>query len=312
VRAHRVWAALALVGALSALAAGCGDEEKERRARGQIGYEKPSPFDRDLNAAELDSMRAMKVTHHVTRDEYWAGQGGVVANDRFEVWYSLRKINVFDAMAVLKLMDGARAKVETTFGRAPSEKLVVLCAPSLEVFRRSTGRDWWHYSLIKGDTISMQTPTTLFTRGLLHFGAAHEYNEWALGRLSAGKAPHWVGEGMAAYLAGESPAFFDQRREYVNRPLRMAPGEVEKVLRKDNDRIPARMATYNAYLMVEHLIQKRGMPAVAAFVLALGEEKDADAASRRIFGAAYDDVIAEAGGWSEPAAPVVAPSAVPR
>jgi hypothetical protein len=296
---------LALLGAMAAAAAGCGDDEKERRARGQIGYEMPPAFDRSLTGSELDSLRTMKVTHNITRDEYWEKRGGVVANDRLEVWYTERKARVLEAMGVLKLMDEARTKTRETFGRVPPEKLVVLCAPSLEVFRRSTGRDWWHYALIKGDTISFQTPLTLHTRGLLRFAAPHEYHEWALGRLTAGKAPRWVVEGVSAYLAGENPVFVDQRKEYVNRPLRMKPDDVERILTRDNDRVPARMATYNAYLMVEHLIQNRGMPAVAAFVLALGEEPDPDAAARRVFGTSYDAVLEEACGWGEPPPPAM-------
>jgi hypothetical protein len=42
------------------------------------------------------------------------------------------------------------------------------------------------------------------------------------------------------------------------------------------------------------------MPAVAAFMLALPQEKDANAASQRIFKKSYDDVLAQASAWTEP------------
>jgi len=301
-RARRAWMALGIVAALAAAAAGCGDKEPDR------ADVIPTEADRNLNHTEADSLRAMMATHGVTRDEYWSEQGGVVASDRFEVWYSQRRVKVLEAMAVLKLMDEERVKAEKVFGRVPQERVVVVCAPSLEVYRSATGRDWWHYSLIKGDTISIQTPMLLFTRGLLAVAAQREYDEWAVGKLAAGRAPRWVTEGMASYLSNERPVLEDQRKEYAKDPLRMEPEEIEKALQKDNDRLPVRKATYNAYLMVNQLVEKHGMPAVASFVVALGEEPDANAAAQRAFGTSYDAVLADARGWPEPPAPVVAPA----
>ena len=300
--AHRPWIALVLFAALAA-AAGCGDKEggADKNAPA-FKYEKPPEYDRGLNQAELDSMRAMKLTHRVSRDEYWEEKGGVLASDRFEVWYSSRRIYVLQAMAVLKLMDQAADRAQTTFGRIPAERLVVLCAPTMDVFRQSTGRDWWQYSLVKGDTLSFQTPMTLYMRKLLNTAAQREYCAWALGKLSGGNAPRWVVTGMASYLAGERSVLQEQSREYATEELRMDVKKIEKTLANDNDRIPVRQATYNAYLMVNQLVQRRGMPAVASFVLALAEEPTPDAAARRVFSQSYDEVLADAGAWTEPAA----------
>jgi hypothetical protein len=92
-----------------------------------------------------------------------------------------------------------------------------------------------------------------------------------------------------------------QRKEYAQEPLRMDIKDIEKQLRNENDRIPARRAMYNAYLMVNQLVETNGMPSVAAFMLAIPEEKDANAAAQRIFSKSYDDVVAQAQSWKEPA-----------
>jgi hypothetical protein len=293
----RVWVALVLTVAVAAVSS-C-DKNKEQQAQ-NFNYEKPPEVDRALNQTELDSLRSMKITHHVTRDEYWDMKGGVVANDRLEIWYSSRKIFVLQAMAVLKQMDMMADQVKKTFGKVPSQRLIVLTAPDLATFQRSTGKDWWHYSLIKGDTLSMQTPMTLYMRGLLPVAARREYCRWALGHFTQGKAPQWLVWGMAAYLGNERDVFRGQRKEYATQPLRMDLNEINQALEKENDRIPTRRAMYNAYLMVNQLVEANGMPSVAAFVLAFGEEKDANAASQRVFKKSYDEVLAQAQAWKEP------------
>jgi hypothetical protein len=293
---QRVWVALAIAAALAAVSS-CGDKNQQAQ---KFNYEKPPEADRGLNQTELDSLRSMKITHHVTRDDYWDMKGGVIANNRFEVWYSSRKIYVLQAMAVLKQMDQVADIIQKSFGKIPSEKLIVLTAPNLETFQKATGKDWWNYSFIKGDTLSMQTPMTLYMRGLLQVAARREYSRWALGRLTQGKAPEWVVWGMAAYLGGERDVFRGQRKEYAKKPLRMDVKDINKELAKESDRIGTRQALYDAYLMVNQLVETNGMPAVAAFILALPEEKDADAASRRIFSKSYDEVVAQAQTWQEP------------
>ncbi len=295
---QRVWVALAIMAALAA--ASCGEKKNQQQAQ-QFDFEKPPETDRGLNQTELDSLRSMKITHRVTRDDYWDMKGGVIANDRFEVWYSSRKIYVLQAIAVLKQMDQVADQIQKSFGRIPSQKLVVLCAPNLATFQKATGKDWWHYSLIKGDTLSLQTPMTLYMRQLLKVASRREYSRWVMQNFTQGKAPEWLTWGMAGYLGGERDVFRGQRKEYAKEPLRMDKvDEINSVLRKDKDRIPVRRALYNAYLMVNQLVETNGMPAVAAFILAIPEEKDLDAAAQRVFSKSYDEVLAQARAWTEP------------
>lgn len=297
---------------LAALLAACGEKSDETstdpKKNPAFDIEKPPELDRGLNQTELDSLRSMKTTHRIVRDEYWDMQGGVLANDRLEVWYPLRKTYVLQGMGVLKQMDQVADQIKKSFGALPEEKLVVVCAPNLDTFKRATGRDWWHYSLIKGDTLSMQTPMTLFMRGLLTVAARQEYSRWALGRMTNGKAPQWLVWGTAVYLANGRDVLRGQRKEYTKFPFRMEIDDIENHLANEKDRIDTRRATYNAYLMVEHLVQTHGMPAVATFILALGEG-DADAAAQRAFSKPYSEMLAQALAFKEP--PVEVPESTP-
>jgi hypothetical protein len=304
---RRVWAALAMLGVFAA--ASCQKKDGHDHSQETFDYEKPPEFDRALNQSEIDTMRAMKITHHVTRDEYWDLKGGVIANDRVEVWYANRKIYVLQAMAVLKQMDMMADEIQKAFGRIPEEKLVVVCAPDLKTFRTVTGLDWWHYGRIKSDTLSIQTPMTLFMRGLLHAAARREYCRWALGHFTGGRAPQWVLWGGSSYLAREREVLREMSREYMTKELRMSVEDINRNLAEESDRIETRRAMYNAYLMMNQLVETNGLPSVAAFILALGEEADPDAAAQRAFSKSYADVMAQAEQWKQPEPPSTAPAA---
>jgi hypothetical protein len=308
---HGVWRVWVALGLLLALAAASCNKEDHDHKEVAFDIEAPPEADRPLNQTETDSLRSMKITHRVVRDEYWEKKGGVIANDRVEVWYSNRKIFVLQAMAVLKQMDQVASLIKKTFGQLPSERLVVVCAPNLDTFRSVTGRDWWHYALVKGDTISMQTPMTLFMRGLLMYAARQEYTRWALGQMTNEKAPAWLVWGMAAHFANERDVFRGQRKEYAKVALRMDVEDINKQLTRENDRLEFRRAIYNAYLMVNQLIEKNGMPSVAAFILATGEQPDMNAAAQSAFGKSYDDVLAQALAFEEPPVEAVADSTAP-
>jgi hypothetical protein len=292
----RAMAAVVTVAFAAALAS-CGEKKSEERAAVKR-YEAPASLDRELNTIELDSLKQMKNTHHVTRDEYWDGYGGVLANDAFEVWYPDGKVNVLQGIAMLKLADQARARAQQAFGTVPSERAVIICAGDIDVYTATTGREWWHYSRIVGDTIGIQPPTMLHTRGLLFIVGPREYYEWAIGKLSKGHAPRWVEEGFASYLAGEAAVLEDLRQDIKADPLAMSTKAMESTLEKEKDRQKTRQAYYNAYRMVEEIVKAHSAEAMAHFVLALGENGDADAASRAAFGAGFDEVVEAGRAWS--------------
>ncbi len=293
---HRAWVVLAVA---AIVCASC--EKKEEAAKEpQVAkrYTVPAGLDRELNDAELDSLRQMKVTHRITRDEYWDGYGGVLASDEFEVWYPDGKVNALQGAAVLKLAAEARERTKQVFGTAPAERVVIVCAGDLDVYMASTGRQWWQYSRIVGDTISIQPPISLYTRGLLGIIGPREYYEWAIVKLSQGRAPRWVQEGFASYLAREAAVLEDLRQDFGGDEMSM--GAVESALREETDRQATRRAYYNAYRTVEVIVKAHGDEAMGRFVIALGAKDDVDAASKEAFGQSLDDVIDAGRAWTAP------------
>jgi hypothetical protein len=294
----RIGAGLAAA-ALAALAlASCGEKEPAPEKAAVKRYTVPASLDRELNNAELDSLSQMRRTHNITRDEYWDGYGGVLANDAFEVWYPDGKVNAMQGMAMVKLASEARARAQRVFGTVPAERAVIICAGDIDVYTSSTGREWWHYSRIVGDTISIQPPINLHTRGILTVVGPREYYEWAIGKIAKGRAPRWIEEGFASYLAGEAAVLEELRVDTGDKPIAMSTKEMENALEKENDRQESRRAYYNAYRTVEQIVKAHGEEAMGRFVVALGENDDLDAASQAAFGAEFGDVAESARAWA--------------
>lgn len=282
---------------------GCekGGEQQAETAKAKEAprYTVPAALDRDLNPSELDSLRMMKDSQKITRDEYWDDYGGVLANDAVEVWYPDGKVNILQGAAMLKHAVAARKRIDSMFGRTPDRRAVIICSGNVEVYTWVTGRDWWTYSTIKGDTISVQAPIDLHTRGLLPIVGPREYFEWAIIQLSGGNAPRWLQEGLASYLAGEALILEDMRQDFAALgPIAIPPAETERVLAVETERRESRRAFYNAYRMTEEIAKKHGEPALAAWVNAMATSGDLDAAALAAFGVGYEALLAEAMVWS--------------
>ncbi len=285
--------------ALAAALASCGGKQQPSEKKVVKKYSVPKELDRELNDAELDSLKQMKITHNITRDEYWDGYGGVLANNELEVWYPDGKVNSLQGMAMLKLAAEARARAQKVFGTVPAERVVIICAGDIDVYMASTGRQWWQYSRIVGDTISIQPPINLHTRGILTVVGPREYYEWAIGKLSKGHAPRWIEEGFASYLAGEASVLEDLRQDFGTKPLAMTTREMESALKRESDRQETRRAYYNAYRTVEEIVKAHGENAMGRFVVLLGEKGDVDAASQAAFGADFEPVTDAGRAWTK-------------
>lgn len=296
---HRAGLSVLMVAAFAAALASCEKEETPSVEKTAKRYTVPAALDRELNDAELDSLHQMKLTQKVTRDEYWDGYGGVLANDAFEVWYPDGKVNSLQGMAMLKFATQARARTQKVFGTVPAERAVIICAGDIDVYMAATGREWWHYSKIVGDTISIQPPINLHTRGLLTVVGPREYYEWAIGKLSKGHAPRWVQEGFASVLAGEAAVLEDLRQDFGTQPVVISMRDVESILKRESERQDTRRAYYNAYRTAEGIVKAHGEEAMGRFVVALGENDDLDEASRAAFSADFDAVVEAGRAWTQ-------------
>jgi hypothetical protein len=244
-----------------------------------------------LSPAVLDTLRRLKTLHHVTRDESWPDKGGVVANDYFEVWYPEGNASITHGMRVLNDMMQARAEFETVFGQAPADPLVVLLSPYMEVFTQWTDREFWFYSEIKGDTMTIQPVYVLMRRGLLDYALPHEYFQWAVGRTTGFGAPRWVEEGIASYLSGEGRIVTDQLREFPPEVTSMTAARIEDVLVREESRQDSRIAYYHAYRMVKILADRFGKEKLKEMVLLLGQGHPMDHVCQETYGMTYPALL---------------------
>jgi hypothetical protein len=258
----------------------------------EIGAERPK-IPAKIPAAVMDSLRAKKERYKVTQDTYWDDKGGILANDFVEVHYPPGPTTVTHGMHVLEQIVFAREKCRAYWGAVPGEKLTVICSPELEDFKKQTGRDWWNYSEIKGNTITFQPIYILHQRGLGEIAIAHEYHEWAIGKLTGGKAPRLLVEGLASYLSGEKVVLQQQVQQLPEDEKKMTPDEVERTLQKESKMEKSRVAYYHAYRLVTGIIARYGDKALQSVVKRLGEGAQLDEAFREACGKSYRDVLTQ-------------------
>lgn len=259
-------------------------------------FDRPAfwPESRDKGALQgnvIDTLRVKKKRFNITRDEYWDDHGGVLGNDYFEVWYPPGRTTVTHGMYLFEELMPAREKFKSFFGEAPEELLVIKDAPTMEAYKKSTGRDWWYYSVIKGDSITFSPIFVLFKRGISPVAIPHEYYQWAIQKITRYGAPRWIEEGMASYLSGEGKILLDQMYEFKRGDISMTPERIEDVLQGEPARRESRIAYYRAYRMVEKLNDTYGTDKVKDAVLLIGHGNTLDDSFRTAFGAGYDEVL---------------------
>lgn len=286
---------------------GCDKEtgESERHSEAQVGEHLGRTGsgdvkqERQLASAEVDTLRVWKARVGLTRDEYWDGYGGVVANEWAEVWYPPGNLTITHAMFAFIRLAEARERVAIVFGALPTQRLKIVCSVSMDSYVEQAGRQWWQYSRIQEDEITFQPIPVLFQRGLGHIATVHEYSLWAAGRLSDSRAPLWVRHGLATLLSGESGVLKDQLVEFPNDPVVRTLAEVEEALQKNTNKKDVRLAAFNAWHAVKAITDRHGLLELGAVVRSLGEGESLDQASRTHLGASWDDVTTEALAWQE-------------
>ncbi|MFH1754611.1 MAG: hypothetical protein ABIA59_02800, partial [Candidatus Latescibacterota bacterium] len=246
-----------------------------------------------IPAPVMDSLRVKKKRYNITLDTYWEDKGGILANDFVEVYYPAGQMMVTHAMYALEQIVFARDKCRTYWGSMPNHKLKLICTAEMEDFKEVTRLDWWRYSKIEGDQITFQPIYILFQRQLGEVAIAHEYHEWAIGRLAAGKAPRLLVEGLASHLSGEAKILAKQLSVIPEEDRNMSPDEVEKTLLKESRKDRSRVAYYHAHRLVVGIIFQHGQESLQLVIKRLGEGVELDEAFREACNKSYEAVLLE-------------------
>ena len=287
----------------AAVLASCGKKEEQQEPETVATTEQPAdeakrpahwPESGDrgkLQGSVVDTLRVKKKRFNITRDQYWDEQGGVLGNDYFEVWYPPGRTTVTHGMYVFEELMPARKKLADFFGKAPEELLVIKATVSIEAYKAATGRDWWYYSVIKGDSITFSPIFVLYKRGLSNIAIPHEYYQWSIQKITRYGAPRWLEEGMASYLSGEGKILLDQMYEFKNDDIEMTLERIEEVLQGEPARKESRIAYYRSYRMVKKLIDTYGVEKLRDVILAIGYGQTVGDAFESTYGVGMDDIM---------------------
>lgn len=120
-------------------------------------------------------------------------------------------------------------------------------------FTSRTGQPWWAAAATQGNRIELQPVGILKKRGVLFTTLRHELAHTMIDSVSNKRAPRWLQEGFALYLAGEGQTI----SRYAMRS-RLSDDEVEQRLQHPRTQVEMRTLYAEAYLMVAEMIRRHG------------------------------------------------------
>lgn len=149
----------------------------------------------------------------------------------------------------------------TDYLRRVSAASTAVNIPRLEIrlnastgdFIARTGQPWWAAAATEGNRIELQPASVLKQRGVLYTTLRHELAHILIDSVSNKRAPRWLQEGFALYLAGEGQMI----SRYVTRD-RLRENELEQRLQHPRTHVEMRMLYAEAYLMVAEMIRRQG------------------------------------------------------
>ena len=180
-----------------------------------------------------------------------------ISSEHFRVSYPA-DIARRDANEVLTILENARAdylrRAADPSGGPPV--LDIRINESTGDFTGRTGQPWWAAATTKGNKIELQPVAILKRRGVLNTTLKHELAHVIIDLVSHDRAPRWLEEGFAIYLAGEGAMYSHTSRRML------IDEEVEKRLEHPRSQADMRAAYADAYLKVKEMIRNGGESSV--------------------------------------------------
>ena len=179
-----------------------------------------------------------------------------ISSDHFTVTYPA-DVDRRDANQVLKTLEVTRNE----YLHRASVASISVNVPNLDLrfnestgdFTARTGQPWWAAAATKGNRIEVQPIAILKRRGVLFTTLRHELAHVVIDSASNNRAPRWLEEGFAIYLAGEAKLF----SHYQLRGA-LANEELEKRLERPGSPQDMRALYARAYLSVSEMIRSQG------------------------------------------------------
>jgi len=176
-----------------------------------------------------------------------------ISSEHFRVTFPA-DVDRRDADLVLNTLESARSD----FLHRVSAASLPTDVPTLQIrinastgdFTARTGQPWWAAAATRSNKIELQPVGVLKRRGSLTTTLRHELAHVVIDAVSHNRAPRWLGEGFAIYLAGEGSMFV----RYATK-TKLSPDEIEKRLERPGSQQEMRLLYSLAYNQVSYLIQ---------------------------------------------------------
>jgi SpoIID/LytB domain protein len=176
-----------------------------------------------------------------------------LSSEHFRVTYP-PDVDRRDANLVLNTLESARSdflhRASASSFSPEIQLLEIRINATTGDFTGRTGQPWWAAAATKGNRIELQPVGVLKLRGSLTTTLRHELAHVVIDAVSHNRAPRWLGEGFAIYLAGEGPMF----ARYATK-TKLSPDQIEKRLERPGSQQEMRMLYSLAYNQVSYLIQ---------------------------------------------------------
>jgi hypothetical protein len=124
-------------------------------------------------------------------------------------------------------------------------------------FTSRTGQPWWAAAATRGNQIELQPVTVLKQRGVLFTTLRHELAHIIIDSVGNKRAPRWLEEGFALYLAVEGQSI----SRYAGKDRR-GEDELEQRLQRPRTQDEMRSLYAEAYLKVAETIRREGEPSI--------------------------------------------------
>jgi hypothetical protein len=136
-------------------------------------------------------------------------------------------------------------------------RLEIRLNESTGAFTARTGQPWWAAAATNGSRIELQPVRLLIQRGVLFTTLRHELAHVMIDSVINKRAPRWLEEGFALYLAGEGQTI----SRYVTRG-QLPEDVLEQRLQRPRTRDEMRALYAQAYLAVAETIRQQGESSV--------------------------------------------------
>ena len=240
--------------------AGNNEEENQFVASAMVDFfDQPSLTRRAAWHADLiPALKGRaKLTRRYAAVSLSAARFFTISSEHFRVTYPAG-VARREADQVLNNLESARADFSH---RAANASISIGELPALEIrfnestgdFTSRTGQPWWAAAATRRNRIELQPLAILQRRGVLTSTLRHELAHAVIDVISHNRAPRWLEEGFAIYLAGEGRLYSHNVPRGV-----LSNEELEKRLVRPTSQQEMRALYAQAYRSVANTVRQAG------------------------------------------------------